>query len=73
MDIRPGSTGQIVQAVQAEARALGLDPQWTRVRIEPGKPGPPPGPRMSWADIAVASLLPGLFLALAAVGMWISG
>jgi hypothetical protein len=65
------STGQIVQAVQAEAKALGLDPQWARVRIIPGEPGQS-GSAWTWADIAVASLLPALFIALA-VGIWIMG
>jgi hypothetical protein len=64
-------TGQIVQAVQAEAKALGLDPQWARVRIIPGEPGQS-GRAWTWADIAVASLLPALFIAVA-VGMWING
>ena len=50
------STGQIVQAVQAEAKALGLDPKWARIGIIPGEPGQS-GSAWTWADIAVASLL----------------
>jgi hypothetical protein len=63
------STGQIVQAVQAEAKALGLDPQWARVRIIPGEPGQS-GRAWTWADIAVASLFPALLLALVAGMIW---
>jgi hypothetical protein len=66
------SLGQITQAIRAEATALGIEMPWARVRIEPGEPETPPGPRMSWADIAVASLLPALFIAVA-VAMAIKG
>ena len=60
------SLGQIVQAVRAEAKALGIEMPWARVRIaSAGGPARPPEPKMSWADIAVASLLPLLFIALA--------
>jgi hypothetical protein len=65
------SLGQITQAIRAEAAALGIELPWARVRVDSGEPETP-GPRMSWADIAVASLLPALFIA-AAVAMWIEG
>jgi hypothetical protein len=71
------STGQIIQAVQAEAKALGLDPKCARVRIIPGEPGqsdrePEQSTRpWTWADIAVASLLPALLI-LAIGGGWIA-
>jgi hypothetical protein len=64
------SLGQITQAIRAEAAALGIEMPWARVRVAPGEPETPPAPRMSWADIAVASLLPALFIA-AAVAMWV--
>jgi hypothetical protein len=66
------SLGQITQAIRAEAAALGIELPWARVRVATGEPETPPAPRMSWADIVVASLLPALFLALA-VAMWIKG
>jgi hypothetical protein len=65
------SLGQITQAIRAEAGALGIEMPWARVRVTQGEPALPV-PRMTWLDIAVASLLPALFIA-AAVGMWISG
>jgi hypothetical protein len=66
------SIGQITQAIRAEAAALGIEVPWARVKIATGEPLTSPAPRMSWADIAVASLLPVLFIA-AAVGIWIIG
>jgi hypothetical protein len=63
------SLGQIMSALRAEAAAL-IELPWARVRVAPGEPETPPAQRMSWADIAVASLLPLLFIAMA-VGMWI--
>jgi hypothetical protein len=65
------SLGQITQAIRTEAAALGIELPWARVRVAPGEPETPPAPRMSWADIAVASLLPLLFIAVE-VGMWIN-
>ena len=65
------SLGQITQAIRAEAAALGIEMPWARVRVETGAPEKIE-PRMSWADIAVASLLPALFIAVA-VAMWIEG
>ena len=60
------SLGQIVQAVRAEARELGIEVPWARVRIaSAGSPARPPEPKISWADIVVVSLLPLLFIALA--------
>jgi hypothetical protein len=66
------SLGQITSAIRAEAAALGIELPWVRVRIATGEPETPPAPRMSWADIAVASLLPALLIAVA-FGMWIMG
>jgi hypothetical protein len=65
------SLGQITGAIRAEARALDLELQWARVRVEP-LTGTKSDPVWSWADIAVASLLPALFIAVA-VAMWIKG
>jgi hypothetical protein len=65
------SLGQIASAIRAEAAALGIEMPWARVRVIPGEPEAPER-RMTWPDIAVASLLPALFLA-AAVAMAIKG
>ena len=65
------SLGQITTAIRAEARELGIEVPWARVRVATGEPAALPEPRMSWGDIAVASLLPLLFLALA-VAAWLA-
>jgi hypothetical protein len=62
------SLGQITQAIRAEAEALGIEVPWVRVRITTGEAETQPGLRMSWSDIAMASLFPALLIA-AAVAM----
>jgi hypothetical protein len=53
-------------------KMLALELPWARVRVATSEPETLPVLRMSWADIAVASLLPALFIATA-VAMWIKG